>query len=490
MVLLLEIYQEEDQAYQDLVTTATVFFQYLLQPFRDMRELACLYKMEILKLLDYEELGPKRMSALENEAEEWRRRAEEAISSIQDITVRYFIQTSKALAGMVKQMEEDKGRFGASAWASATPRLEKLRFLLAKETLQHMRASEMCLNRKKNSIRGRALGGVSPGDQPQQESVDQLELLFYEAQLELYDTKFEILKNEEQLLMAQIDTLRRQIKELNEEVVYYDVCEDQEELQSLVQTGLQHTDSSSSSARQLKRRLMKLETKRGSICSRRDQCVEANRHKECAAEHSSMLFSQHHHVHLKRELRSFREKRQGHYVLKTPHSKMATAEPLCPDSSQPMSFISLDPTPPLPPPSKTPKKKPPAVPHAASPDTPMPLSVKEAPPFPAKNTLKQNIGTMDEVMASLQRGRIQLRKVPALGTGPPPGNPRDGLMTAIRHGVTLKKVVRQPTAEHDDSQDNDLERSIKAAMRRMKKVSADSDEDSDEDEMHNSDWDS
>lgn len=48
MVVLLRIYEEEDEAYQDLVTVATTFFQYLLQPFRDMRELACLYKMEIL----------------------------------------------------------------------------------------------------------------------------------------------------------------------------------------------------------------------------------------------------------------------------------------------------------------------------------------------------------------------------------------------------------------------------------------------------------
>lgn len=48
MVVLLSICEEEDKAYQDLVTVATTFFQYLLQPFRDMRELACLYKMEIL----------------------------------------------------------------------------------------------------------------------------------------------------------------------------------------------------------------------------------------------------------------------------------------------------------------------------------------------------------------------------------------------------------------------------------------------------------
>lgn len=60
-----------------------------------------------------------------------------------------------ASLGMLKQMEEDKCRFGAAAWASAAPRLEKLRFLLAKETLQHMRTTEMCLNRKKEGIRAK-----------------------------------------------------------------------------------------------------------------------------------------------------------------------------------------------------------------------------------------------------------------------------------------------------------------------------------------------
>lgn len=49
-------------------------------------------------------------------------------------------------------------------------------------------------------------------DGRRRDTVDQLELQFYETQLELYDTKFEILKNEEQLLVAQIDSVRRQIK--------------------------------------------------------------------------------------------------------------------------------------------------------------------------------------------------------------------------------------------------------------------------------------
>ncbi|KAK5609472.1 hypothetical protein CRENBAI_007982 [Crenichthys baileyi] len=577
MVALLSIYEKEDEAYQDLVTVATSFFQYLLQPFRDMRELACLYKMEILKSLEFEDLGPKRIAALEKEAEEWRIKAEDAVASIQDITVTYFAQTSRALAGMVKQMEEDKKRFGPAAWASAAPRLEKLRFLLAKETLQHMRAAEMCLSRKKDAIKER-LENLSGSDQnrtqasafdnsQKPDTVDQLELQFYETQLELYDAKFEILKNEEQLLVAQIDTLRRQIKELKEEVVYYDVCEDPEELHSLVHTAFQQAESPL--IRQLRRRLQTLETKRGNICARRaylrnkkDQCTEAQEQKQLAGKQSSILFSQHHQVHLKREkrkeeeqrrkqwvdqerektlsrLRSFREKQQGQYILKTPQSRRSPSEVSCP--SQPMSIISLSPSaspeepssirpaprrnkpprkqqpkdipvqifsapprpaltcptappPPPPPPPPPLPPPPPAIPPPpirASPspkDTPMPLSDKNE-SFPSKNMLTQNIGTMDEVLASLTRGQIKLRKVPAARTSSGE-DARSSLMSAIRQGVTLKKVV--PMREEVlGSTDNELERSIKAAMMRMKKVAADSDdEDRGDDDSQNADWDS
>lgn len=56
--------------------------------------------MVLQKSLEVEDLGPKRIAALEKEAEEWRMKAEDAVASIQDITVTYFAQTSKALAGM------------------------------------------------------------------------------------------------------------------------------------------------------------------------------------------------------------------------------------------------------------------------------------------------------------------------------------------------------------------------------------------------------
>ncbi len=58
-------------------------------------------------------------------------------------------------SGMVKRMEQDQKRFGHASWAMATPRQEKLRVLLAKETLQYMRAKEMCIKRKRDEIRER-----------------------------------------------------------------------------------------------------------------------------------------------------------------------------------------------------------------------------------------------------------------------------------------------------------------------------------------------
>ena len=49
--------------------------------------------------MDEDDLGPKRIAALQKEAQEWTRRAEEAVVSIQDITVNYFEETVEALAG-------------------------------------------------------------------------------------------------------------------------------------------------------------------------------------------------------------------------------------------------------------------------------------------------------------------------------------------------------------------------------------------------------
>ncbi|XP_064932543.1 WASP homolog-associated protein with actin, membranes and microtubules isoform X2 [Columba livia] len=587
MVVLMKVYEEEDEAYQDLVTMATQFYQYLLQPFRDMRELATLYKLEILKSLQYDNLGPKRVAALQKDAEEWTKRAENAVCSIQDITVNYFKETVKALGAMHKQMEQDQERFGKTTWASALPRLENLKCMLTKETLQHLRARELCLKQKRTGIR-KNLENLSE----QEENltlVEELEIQYYETQLELYNVQLEVLKHEELLLIVQLDTLRRQIKEKQDEVVYYDTCENPEELKVIEQTMGQHY-ANLSEMTMLRQKTKQLETKRGTVCARRanlrnkkDQCEASHRQRLQQAEESKKRFQQHHSIQIKRDkqkeeekkkkawisqerqktlerLKTFREKCPAHVVLKTsrpqpfspklprsitqqaavpspPPSSRARAAPEQPkstllveakeskappqnspadtpvqifvtagDSEQQklsegpvVSPSSPPPPPPPPPPLLPPPPPPPPLPlqlktPPAIEDKPHPLSSCGPTESPALHkqddssgrSINNCIGSMDEVLASLKRGEVHLRKVEQPN---PYASVKDNILAAIRQGVKLRKVNRDTEKDVSKGSANELERSIKAAMQRIKNVSADSEEE-ENNEQNAGEWDS
>ncbi|KFQ82663.1 WASP homolog-associated protein with actin, membranes and microtubules, partial [Phaethon lepturus] len=588
MVALMKVYEEEDEAYQDLVTMATQFYQYLLQPFRDMRELATLYKLEILKSLQYDNLGPKRVAALQKDAEEWTKRAENAVCSIQDITVNYFKETVKALAAMHKQMEQDQERFGKATWASALPRLENLKCVLAKETLQHLRARELCLKQKRAGIQ-KNMENLSE----QEDSlsvVEELEIQYYETQLELYNIQLEVLKHEEMLLIVQLDTLRRQIKEKQDEVVYYDTCENPEELKVIEQTMGQHY-ANLSEMTMLRQKTKQLETKRGTICARRaylrnkkDQCEASHRQRLQQAEESKKRFQQHHSIQIKRDkqkeeekkkkawisqerqktlerLKTFREastKCPTHVVLKTsrpqplspklprsvtqqvavlspPPSSRARAAPEQPKSillveakeskashqntpaDIPVQTLVTDgaaeqqkhseglmvspsspPLPPPPPPLPPPPPPSPLPLHLKTPsateDKPLPLSSNSPTESPAlhkqddssRRSINNYIGSMDEVLASLKRSEVHLRKVEQQN---PYASVKDNILSAIRQGVKLRKVNRDTEKDVSKGSTNELERSIKAVIQRIKKVSADSEEEENNDQ-NNGEWDS
>ncbi|NXA64828.1 WHAMM protein, partial [Mohoua ochrocephala] len=603
MVALMKVYEEEDEAYQDLVTMATQFYQFLLQPFRDMRELATLYKLEILKSLQYDHLGPRRVAALQKDAEEWTKRAESAVCSIQDITVNYFKETVKALAAMHKQMEQDEERFGKTTWASALPRLENLKYMLAKETLQHLRARELCLKQKRTGIQ-KLMENL--GEQEENLSVvEELEIQYYETQLELYNVQLEVLKHEEMLLIVQLDTIKRQIKEKQDEVVYYDTCENPEELKVIEQSMGQHY-ANLSAMTVLRQKTKQLETKRGTVCARRaylrnkkDQCEASHRQRLQQAEESRKRFQQHHSIQIKRDkqkeeekkkkawisqerqktlerLKAFREastKCPAHVVLKTscpqppsprlprgiPQQAVVLSPPPAPSSGtapavlspapspraraaleQPQSILLVEdkepkascqntpadipvqilvtdgdteepehseeltvspcsPPPPPPPPPLPPPPPPPPLPlqlktPSAREDEPLPLSSDSPSESPAlhkqddssRRSINNCIGSMDEVLASLKRSEVHLRKAEQPN---PYASVKDNILSAIRQGVKLRKVNRDAERDVSKGSPNELERSIKAAMQRIKKVSADSEEEEDN-EQNNGEWDS
>lgn len=50
-------------------------------------------------------------------------------------------------------MRVDQRKFGKSAWAAAVDRMERLQYAVSKETLQLMRAKEICLEERKHGLK-------------------------------------------------------------------------------------------------------------------------------------------------------------------------------------------------------------------------------------------------------------------------------------------------------------------------------------------------
>ncbi|XP_077398643.1 junction-mediating and -regulatory protein [Vanacampus margaritifer] len=223
MVELLQVYGEEDEAYGQMLEAATQLYNYLLQPFRDMRELAMLRRQQIKISLETERLGPRRVDSLRREDEEWQKKAHAAVLAIQELTVKFFETTNRAQKALHERMRADQRRLGKSAWVAAVERMEWLQYSVSKETLQLMRAKEICLEQRKHGLK-EEMRSLQGGEDAMLH-LDQLEALYYELQLQLYDIQAEVLRCEELLLTAQLQSLRRQITERQDEVVYYDAFE-------------------------------------------------------------------------------------------------------------------------------------------------------------------------------------------------------------------------------------------------------------------------
>lgn len=95
-------------------------------------------------------------------------------------------------------------------------------------------------------------------------------------------------------------------------------------------------------------------------------------------------------------------------------------------------------------------------------------------------------GSMDEVLASLRHGRSPLQKAEVPSSPAPRTSVNENILAAIRQGVKLRKVHPDLGSGPGNKPTSDLERSIKAALQRIKRVSADSE---DSDEQSPSEWD-
>lgn len=93
------------------------------------------------------------------------------------------------------------------------------------------------------------------------------------------------------------------------------------------------------------------------------------------------------------------------------------------------------------------------------------------------------------MLASLRHGNSPLQRVDLPAPSPPHTSFNEQLLAAIRRGVTLKKVHSGVGLSPSNKPTSDLERSIKAALQRIKRVSVDSEEEDSEELGPGGEWD-
>ncbi|RLV98627.1 hypothetical protein DV515_00010645 [Chloebia gouldiae] len=385
MVELLELYQMEDEAYSNLAEATTELYQYLLQPFRDMRELAMLRRQQIKISIENDYLGPRRIESLQKEDADWQKKAHMAVLSIQDLTVKYFEITAKTQKGPISffalvivivqdpqeksfltavydRMRADQKKFGKAAWAAAVERMEKLQYAVSKETLQLMRAKEICLEQKKHALK-EEMQSLKGGTEALAH-LDHLEADYYDLQLQLYEVQFEILKCEELLLTAQLESIRRLMSEKRDEVVYYDTYEsmeamlEKEDMATSVHLQKEELQKLQQKIRQLEARRGRISAKKAYLRNKKEICIAKHNEKIQQRHQSEEEYKMHHTVQLKRDqlqdeeerksswvsqerqktldrLRTFKQRYPGQVILKSTRLRLAHARRKCAASSVP-----------------------------------------------------------------------------------------------------------------------------------------------------------
>lgn len=66
------------------------------------------------------------------------------------------------VAALYERMRADQRKFGKSAWTAAVERMERLQYAVSKETLQLMRAKEICLEQRKHGLKEEVKCSLSP----------------------------------------------------------------------------------------------------------------------------------------------------------------------------------------------------------------------------------------------------------------------------------------------------------------------------------------
>ncbi|KAH3834545.1 hypothetical protein DPMN_107875 [Dreissena polymorpha] len=296
------IYCREDTAIFKLNIALAELFNYLQQPFLDLREVACLKVREAKSEIQNPNNGERVRREFCKQLEEWQVQYEEALDTIQDNYIKYYGKTKQVQLDILKRLEEDRNRFGPTSFQIvAQERFYRVKEDYFLENLQFLH------NKKKKYVQERdkvkeMIASMDASPRLQNDLL-RLENEVFEWQIKIYDLHLDIFGEEERLAKTQKEAITRVIEDKAEQVIFYDAVENVDDIELEVEDDFDLPSMMTSDPRLkvINQKLKVINTKRAKLRTKKANLKSKMHFKENQKREEIERFHHHHRIQKKRE---------------------------------------------------------------------------------------------------------------------------------------------------------------------------------------------
>ncbi|PRD29203.1 UNVERIFIED_CONTAM: jmy [Trichonephila clavipes] len=222
------VYALEDEVCKKISDYLSELYNFHLQPFLELREMAHTRVKQAKEKLG-EEIGPNIRQKAQKEFEDWTEQSLIATEAIQQLYQDFHRKTLNLVIGQRDRMIEDKKRFGRAAYGlHAMPRLLKLEVQVCQEDVKLHNTIKATKEYQRDKIKSQ-LHYLSYDLSAVQE-VEQIEEEIANAQILVFDACLAVIEAEERLYKSQLAVLNKEHKDTLETGVFFDAVETPEDM--------------------------------------------------------------------------------------------------------------------------------------------------------------------------------------------------------------------------------------------------------------------
>ena len=224
-----EVYRNEDDAVLKLHESLAILYNYQQQPFLDLRAISRNKVAEAKEHLENSNLGERVKKQYAVYFSEWQGHLEQAMGNIQQLYIKYYTTTCQIYQDMLSRMLEDKKLYGKTAFELiGAERLLRIQEELSAEKLHLLNSEKKLLILEKDKV----LEEIASLDETPniQKQLEYFETKVFEWQIKIYQQQMNILDEEEKICQTKMESIKKNLKNKEDEIVFYDAVEDSSQL--------------------------------------------------------------------------------------------------------------------------------------------------------------------------------------------------------------------------------------------------------------------